>query len=379
MTTKQDFYDVLGVAKNASDEEVKKAYRRLAFQHHPDRDKSEGADARFKKINEAYEVLRDIDKRAAYDRYGHAGVGNDATGAQGFDGSSGFTGFGDIFDAFFSGASGTGRQGSKQERGGDLLIELKLSFEEAMQGIEREVQFQRNETCEICHGSGAEPNTELDRCTSCKGTGEVRRTQQNLFGQYVNISACHKCNGDGQVVKHPCKNCKGQKKHRTKRKIRVTVPAGVDNGNRVRMSGEGESGTRNGPPGDLYIQVGVEDSDIFEREGKDLLFRLPVNMAQAALGAEILIPTLEGEEEFKIPSGVEAGHIFRLKGKGVPDVYNKRNKGDLILITDIVIPKKLSSEQKKLFEQLGSTLPKMPEVIKKADSDHFFDRIRRNL
>jgi len=376
MTTKRDFYDVLGINRNASDEEVKKAYRKLAFEHHPDRDKSEGADARFKEINEAYEVLRDNDKRAAYDRFGHAGVGGEATGARGFEGFSGFGGFGDIFDAFFSGANGTGQGRPSKERGADLLIEMKLTFDEAMQGVEKDVRFQRSETCDICKGSGAEPNTEPEICSSCKGSGEVRRTQQNLFGQYVNISACSKCNGEGRVVTKPCPTCRGNRRMKKERKIRVVVPAGVDSGNRVRMNGEGESGQRSGPPGDLYIELNVASSPVFQREGLNLFLRLPINLAQASLGGEMNIPTLDGEESFKIPSGVQSGQMFRLKGKGTADIHNKKVKGDLVLIADVMVPKKLNKEQKELFEKLNDTLPSKSDFINKDESKSFFDRLR---
>ena len=203
---------------------------------------------------------------------------------------------------------------------------MKLTFDEAMQGVEKDVRFQRSESCDICKGSGAEPNTEPEICSSCKGSGEVRRTQQNLFGQYVNISACSKCNGEGRVVTKPCPTCRGNRRMKKERKLRVVVPAGVDSGNRVRMNGEGESGQRSGPPGDLYIELNVASSPVFQREGLNLFLRLPINLAQASLGGEMNIPTLDGEESFKIPSGVQSGQMFRLKGKGTADIHNKKVK-----------------------------------------------------
>lgn len=379
MTTKRDFYDVLGVPRTASSEDVKKAFRRLAFEHHPDRNKADDADTRFKEINEAYEILRDPEKRAAYDQYGHAGVNGDAFGGQGFDGAAGFSGFGDIFDAFFGGAGGAGRGRSTQQRGTDFGVELDLTFEEAVHGTEKEINFTRYEACSTCRGSGAEPGTEPEICPSCKGSGEVRRSQQSLFGQYVNISACRRCGGEGRVVTQPCVECRGARRIRQARSISVTVPAGVDDGNRVRMAGEGEAGLNGGPPGDLYISLNVERSKIFERDGLDLLFRLPVNIAQAALGGEVMIPNLDGEEEFRIPAGVQTGQAFRLKRKGVPDVRDARRKGDLVVVADVMVPERLTAHQRELLEELGATLPDTEELFDQHENKGFFSRVKDAL
>lgn len=379
MTTKRDYYDVLGVPRSASPEDVKKAFRRLAFEHHPDRNKSDNADTRFKEINEAYEILRDPEKRAAYDNYGHAGVNGDAFGGQGFEGASGFSGFGDIFDAFFGGAGGAGRGRPTQQRGTDFGVELDLTFEEAVHGAEKEINFSRYEVCNACRGSGAEPGTEPEICPSCKGSGEVRRSQQSLFGQYVNISACRRCGGEGRVVTQPCVECRGARRIRQSRSISVTVPAGVDDGNRVRMAGEGEAGLNGGPAGDLYISLNVETSKLFERDGMDLLLRLPVNIAQAALGGEVMIPNLDGEEEFRIPAGVQTGQTFRLKRKGVPDVRDARRRGDLVVVADVMVPERLTAHQRQLLEELGATLPDTEELIDHHENKGFFNRVKDAL
>ena len=362
MTTKRDYYDVLSVPRGASDEDVKKAFRRLAFEHHPDRNRSADADTRFKEINEAYEVLRDHEKRAAYDRYGHVGVNGDAFGGRGFEGFSGSSGFGDIFDAFFGGAGGARSGRAAQQRGNNLAVDLDLTFEEAVQGTEKEINFNRYEVCATCRGSGAEPGSQPETCSTCKGTGEIRRSQQSLFGQYVNVSPCSRCRGEGKIITQPCKECRSAGRIRRMRTVSVTIPAGVDDGNRVRMGGEGEAGTNDGRPGDLYISLNVAPSKVFEREGIHLFYRLPLNIAGAALGGDVTIPTLDGDHQLRLPPGVQSGQTFRLKGKGVPDVHDARRRGDLVVVATVLVPDRLTEEQRRLLEELATTLPDASEM-----------------
>ena len=380
-TNKKDYYDILGIARGASPEDVKRAFRRLAFEHHPDRNKAAGSEQRFKEINEAYEVLRDDRKRAAYDRFGHAGVGGDPSGGAGGDAFSGFNGFGDIFDAFFGGARGRQGQRSGAERGADLGLRLPISFEDAVRGTERDVKLARNELCSTCRGGRAKPGTEPEACPACKGSGEIRRSQQSMFGQYVNISACSQCKGEGKIITHPCDDCRGTGRVRRELSLRVAVPAGVDTGNRIRMGGEGEAGASGGSPGDLYIEIEVEPSTVYQREGRHLFYHVPVNIAQAALGGEVTIPTLEGDEPFKIPAGVQSGQSFRMVGRGVADPQNNRNRGDLLLVATIHVPDRLSDEQRILLEELSATLPSTPDLRENDDREGkgFMDWIKNTF
>ena len=379
-TNKKDYYDVLGLSRDASPEDVKRAFRRLAFEHHPDRNRSSDAEQKFKEINEAYEVLRDESKRSAYDRFGHAGL-NGGDGFANGDAFSGFRGFGDIFDSFFGGARG--RQGHRggPQRGDDLAMRMRLPFEDAVRGTEKEVRLTRAELCQTCKGAGAEPGTQPEACPMCKGSGEVRRSQQSIFGQYVNISACTRCHGEGKVITNPCTECRGAGRIKRELSVRVSVPPGVDAGNRIRLGGEGEAGMNGGPPGDLYIELDVTPSPVFEREGRHLFHRIPVNIAQAALGAEITIPTLEGEEPFAIPAGVQSGQSFRLKGRGVADPKNPRARGDLFVVASVHVPARLSDEQRTLLEQLASTLPAAPESGEDGERDGkgFMDWIKNTF
>ncbi len=359
-TNKKDYYDILGLPREASPEDVKRAFRRLAFEHHPDRSRSSDAERRFKEINEAYEVLRDERKRAAYDRFGHAGLaGSDPFG--GADPFSGFSGFGDIFDAFFGGARGRQSRRGGPQRGDDLALRMRLPFEDAVRGTEKDVRIGRNELCDTCRGAGSEPGTAAETCPLCKGSGEIRRSQQSLFGQYVNVSPCSRCHGEGRIITRPCAECGGAGRIKRQISVRVTVPAGVDSGNRIRLGGEGEAGMHGGAPGDLYIELDVAPSSVFEREGRNLFHRVSVNIAQAALGADILIPTLEGDEPFTVPSGVQSGQSFRLKGRGVADPKDQRSRGDLFIVASIHVPDRLTDEQRTLLEELATTLPAAPE------------------
>ena len=381
MTTKRDYYDILGVPRGASGEDIKKAFRKLAFDFHPDRNKASDAEDRFKEVNEAHEILRDPEKRAVYDRYGHAGLNGGGMG-RGFDGAAGFTGgFGDIFDAFFGGAGGgRARTRSSAQRGSDLRMEIDVTFDEAVLGTETEVEFPRYEQCSTCRGTGAAPGSSPVVCTLCKGSGEVRRSQQSLFGQYVNVTPCSRCRGEGTTIAQQCDECLGAKRVTRPRKVVVTVPAGVADGNRIRLNGEGEAGTNGGPPGDLYVDVNVADHPRFERDDLDLVYEFPINIAQAALGAEAAVTTLEGDtEHVRVPAGVQPGHTIRIRGRGVPDVHGARRRGDIAVIVSVVVPDRLSPEQRAILEQLAVTLPDSDELSESAGERGFFGRVKDAL
>jgi molecular chaperone DnaJ len=351
MAVKRDYYEVLGVPRNASHEDIKKAFRKLAFQYHPDRNKDDGASEKFKEVNEAYEVLSDADKRAAYDRFGHAGA-EGIFGGRGFDGFD-FGGFGDIFEAFFGGTGTTARHTSR--RGNDLRYSVSLTFEEAALGCEREIEISRTELCSTCRGTRARPGSQPTRCTTCDGTGQVRRVQRSLFGQFINTSVCPQCRGEGKIVTDSCPDCRGSGFQKHKRKIMVKVPAGIDDGNGIRLSGEGDAGFRGGSPGNLYVVVTVKKHRFFTREGDNIIYELPVNFAQAALGVEVAVPTLYGEAKLKIPAGSQTGRVFKLRDKGVPHLRSM-GRGDQLVLLRVVTPESLSKEQRRLFEELSKSL-----------------------
>jgi len=349
---KRDYYEVLGVSKSASTDEIKAAFRKLARQYHPDVNKDEGAEEKFKEINEAYGVLSDADKRARYDRFGHAGLG-DMGGMPDFATMD----FGDIFEEILGGFGfSTGRRSrNAPRRGRDLQMAVTLTFEEAIFGVEKEVEFQRDETCSTCNGSGAEPGTTPTRCTTCNGQGEVRQVRQTFLGQMVQTATCPACNGRGEIISSPCKTCHGNGLERKTVKKKVQIPAGVDKGTQIRLAGEGQPGTNGGPHGSLYLVLDVKPHKFFQRRENDIFLNLDINVAQATLGAEVDIPTLEGEEKLKIPSGTQPGKVFTLKHKGVP--YVRRNgRGDQKVIVNVAIPEKLTKEQRELFEQLAESL-----------------------
>jgi molecular chaperone DnaJ len=347
-TTNRDYYEILGLSRGADDEEIKKAFRRLAFQFHPDHNHEDGAEGKFKEVNEAYQVLSDPEKRARYDQYGKA----DPASGQGFEGFD-FGGFGDIFESFFGGAAGGGRRGPR--RGEDLEARVTLTFEEACFGSERELEVNRTERCSICTGSGAQPGYQKERCTTCSGSGQVRRAQQSVFGRFVQVVACPRCGGTGQVVTHPCQHCGGSGEERVHRKLKVGIPAGVDNGMRVEMQGGGEMGAQGGPPGNLYVHITVKPHKFFRREGLNILYDLPINFAQAALGVEMEVPTIDGKTGIKVPSGVQSGTVLRVKGKGFPRT-DGRQRGDQLVTVVVQSPRSLNSQQKKLFEDLAKSL-----------------------
>lgn len=351
--SKRDYYDVLGVSRDASGDEIKKAYRRLARKYHPDTNAGDKkAEDKFKELAEAYAVLSDQNKRSDYDRFGHAGAdgqGFDFSGFGGFNGD--FGGINDIFDIFFGGG---GRQRTGPQKGTDLRLNLELSFKEAVFGIERDIQVPRTENCETCDGSGAAPGSDLKTCGVCHGNGQTQQAVNTPFGRMVQTQSCHYCHGKGKIIEKPCPTCRGSGEVRRTRSIHIKIPAGVDNGNRIRLNGEGEPGLRGGPPGDLYVYVTVRPHKLFKREGSDIYFELPINFAQAAIGDSVSIPTLEEEVEMKIPAGTQTGSVFRLRGKGVP-YLNGGGRGDQHVRVRLVTPTKLNEKQKELLQAFAQS------------------------
>ena len=351
MAIKRDYYEVLGLPRNAGDEEIKRAFRKLAFQYHPDHNKNPGAEDKFKEINEAYQVLSDPEKRSSYDRYGRVPT----EGLGGFP-DFGFGGLGDIFESFFGGSPFARTAQRAPQRGDSLRTHLTLSFEEAVFGCRREVEIQRIENCPSCHGTGSQPGTNPQTCPECRGAGQVRRVQQSIFGRFSHITTCPRCEGSGSIITNPCSQCHGSGKIKVKRKLAADIPAGVDDGYRLRLDGEGNAGLYGGAPGDLYIDLSVKPHNLFRREGVDILYDLPINFAQAAVGNEIEVPTLDGKTSLKISPGTQSGKVFRLKGKGVLQL-NGRGRGDLLVKVVVVTPKHLDGKQRRLFEELAKTLP----------------------
>jgi molecular chaperone DnaJ len=351
-TTKRDYYEVLGVSRGATTEEIKKAFRRLAMQYHPDRNKDDGAEQKFKEVGEAYEVLSEPEKRAAYDRFGHAGL-------QGFDVGRGFEGvdlggFGDIFDAFFGGSNAR-RTAHEPQRGADRRVDVLLKFEDAAFGVEQEIEVERMERCRRCAGHLSEPGSSPVRCSACDGSGQVRRVSKNFFGQFVNIAACGQCRGEGRIITDPCKECRGTGRVRETQTLSVKIPAGVSDGSRMRLSGEGDAGLNGGGPGNLYVYIDVAEHDLFARDGEDLIYDLEMNPAQAALGFVAEIPTLDKEREsLRIPAGTQSGQVFVIKGKGVPRLQ-ERGRGDLLVRAVVVVPADLTDEQRMLLLQLAES------------------------
>ncbi|MCC6386007.1 MAG: molecular chaperone DnaJ [Dehalococcoidia bacterium] len=369
----RDLYDVLGVQRSASPDELKKAFRKLAMEYHPDRNQAPDAAERFKEVNHAYEVLSDPNKRTAYDRYGHSAVDGSGAG-QGFEGfGGGFEGFGDIFDAFFGGASRGGRRRRGPARGADLRYNLRISFEEAAFGTEKEIEFNRPERCERCAGKGAEPGTELITCPDCSGAGEIRRAQQSIFGQFVNVATCGRCQGEGRIVENPCTQCRGSGREKKARRISVKIPGGIDDGAQIRLTGEGEAGSRGGEYGSLYVAVSVAAHAKFERVEDHILLEQPVNLAQAALGARITIPTLDGDMEFEVPAGTQSGEEFVIRNKGVPHLRGG-GRGDMVVRVHAVVPEELTDAQRALLEQLAETMG--TPVLPKGKSKGLFERLR---
>jgi molecular chaperone DnaJ len=366
MPTK-DYYEVLGVSREASGEEIKQAYRALARRHHPDvADDKSKAEHRFKEINEAYEVLSDPRKRAQYDRFGY--VGNGAT-AGAADFGFGPAGFGDIFDMFFGNARGaTQARRAGPERGSDLRYDIEITLEEAFAGTTREIAFDRLGQCSACKGSGAKPGTMIVPCDRCGGSGMVRTARQTPLGQIVTQSPCPRCGGEGHVVEHPCESCGSRGRTETEMRLTVTVPAGVDDGSRIRVAGNGEGGVRGGPPGDLYVYLTIAPHRLFKREGRDTFANVPISFTEAALGATIEVPSLGGDVSLTLPPGTQSGTTLRLRGYGMPSVRGS-HRGDHQVTVHVVVPTKLTKRQRDLLEEYA-------EAGDRIDERTFFDRVK---
>ncbi|MDO9438685.1 molecular chaperone DnaJ [Hydrogenophaga sp.] len=371
MATKRDYYETLGVPKNASEEEIKKAYRKLAMKHHPDRnhgDTAKDAEAKFKEVKEAYEMLSDGQKRAAYDQYGHAGVDPNMRGGPGAEGFGGFAeAFGDIFGDVFGGARG-GRTSSGRQvfRGSDLSYAMEITLEEAAEGKTTEIRIPTWDECETCHGSGAKPGTKPITCTTCHGAGAVQMRQ----GFFSVQQTCPTCHGSGKIVPEPCTACHGQGKIKRNKTLEVKIRAGIDDGQRMRVTGSGEPGVNGGPPGDLYIEIRLKKHDIFERDGDNLHCVVPVSMTTAALGGEINVPTLKGAAAIDIPEGTQSGKQFRLRGKGIKGV-NSSYPGDLYCHVRVETPVKLTEHQRKVLKELDESLKKGGEKHSPTDKGWF--------
>ena len=376
--SKRDYYEVLGISKGASDDEIKKAYRGLAKKYHPDMNPGDKeAEAKFKEANEAYDVLSDKDKRQKYDQFGHAAFDPSAGGGSGFGGFGGFGGgdfdFGDIFSSFFGGGGG----GSRSRRnmpidGEDVATRITIDFEEAAFGCKKEVSFARIEACPECGASGAEKGTKPETCSTCRGTGSVTVKQQTMLGYMQTQRQCTECRGTGRIIKNPCKNCNGKGFIKVNKKLEVSIPAGIDSMQRIVLRGQGSAGRNGGDNGDLIIEVRVKNHDIFTRDGNNLYCDVPISFAEAALGAEIEIPILGGKpEKYEIPEGTQSGTSFTIRGKGIPDINSKR-RGDLIITVLVETPKNLNGEQKKLLRQFSESLGEKNNARKKGVFDRFF-------
>ncbi len=363
MATKRDYYDILGVEKKASADDIKTAYRKLAMQYHPDRNKAPDAEEKFKEISEAYAVLEDQTKRQQYDQYGHAGIDMRYSQEDIFRGAApdieeilrdfggaggGFSRGGGIFDMFFGG--GGRREGPR--RGSDILYELSMNLEDAAFGKSVELEVPRTETCDVCKGSGAKPGTSPKTCPACHGTGQVSRTQSTPFGRFMTTSTCGTCRGQGQIIESPCTTCHGSGTVQRRRKLEVKIPPGVDTGSRLRVPGEGEAGGKGGPQGDLYVEIHVRPHNIFTRHENDIILDAAVSFTQAALGDEIVVPTLDGKAKMKIPPGTQNGHVFRLRGKGFPSLHIS-GKGDQLVKIRVEVPTKLNEKQRQLLREFA--------------------------
>lgn len=354
----RDYYEILGVSRDADKEEVKQAFRRLARKYHPDVNKEPGAEERFKEINRAYEVVSDPEMRARYDRFGEAGVSSGA-GAAGYQDFGDMGGFADIFESFFSGFAGGAAGGTQTRRrggpvrGDDLRLDLKLDFREAVFGGEKEIRISHLETCTNCSGSGAKPGTRPRTCTTCSGAGQVRRATRTPFGSFTQVSVCPTCNGTGQMIEEKCEVCSGNGQRQETKKLKITIPAGVDNGTRLRVSGEGDAGQRSGPSGDLYVYLFINDDPDFQRDGINVLSEVKVSYLQAILGSRIEVKTVDGEEELTIPVGTQPGTVLTLENKGVPKLGNPVSRGDHLITVSVDIPTRISPEERELLEKLA--------------------------
>lgn len=384
MSEKRDYYEVLGVTKTASEDEIKKAYKKMARKYHPDlnRDNPKEAEEKFKEVNEAYSVLSDPQKKAQYDQFGHAAFDGSA-GAGGFGGgfSGGgfssadmgdiFGGFGDIFGDFFGGRSSSSHRNAPVQ-GSDLRYDLEISFEEAAFGLEKELTVPRTEQCSKCHGTGAAPGTSPTTCPDCHGSGTVQKSINTPLGRMMTSSTCSKCHGTGKIIKTPCPNCHGSGKETVTRKIRVKIPKGVDHGSRIRVAGAGEAGERGGANGDLYVYVFIKPHKLFKRDGANVLCEVPISFVQASLGDTIEVPTLYGKVEMKIPAGLQSGTIMRLEGKGIPILRRENQKGDQLVRVKVLTPQRLSQEQKDLLRKFAA----LSDENVNPEQKSFMDKLR---
>lgn len=379
MANKRDYYEVLGVEKGAGDADIKKAYRKLAKQYHPDVNSGDKtAEAKFKEVNEAYEILSDPQKRAQYDQFGHAGT--DPNGFGGFGGGFGdfdFGGIGDIFETFFGGGSFGGkssRSRSGPQKGADLKYAVEIAFEEAAFGVEKEISIHRLEMCDTCQGSGAKPGTSPITCSHCNGTGQVQVKQSTPFGQFVNIKTCDVCRGEGKIITDPCGTCGGKGRVKKAKKLKINIPAGIDDGQTISLRGEGEPGMKGGPAGDLYVSVRVKPHALFQRQNNDVICDIPITFVQGALGAEIEVPTLDGKVKYTIPEGTQTGTVFRMKGKGVPFLRGN-GRGDQYVKVTIEVPRKLNEKQKAILRDFAEVSGDDVHEQRKG----FFDKMKDAL
>ena len=369
MGVKRDYYEILGVDKNATADEIKRAYRKLAKQHHPDvcHDKDEATE-KFKEVSEAYSVLCDDNKRAQYDQFGHAAF--DGSGGGGFGGFDDFMGgFGDIFDSFFGGGRSS-RSRNGPVRGSDLRLDLKITFEEAAFGISKEVHVNKDVACDACGGTGAKKGTKPKTCATCGGTGQLRRTSSTAFGSFVNVVDCPDCGGKGTIIKDPCSDCGGRGILKKSKKLKIDIPAGIDNAQVITIRGEGGAGQRGGPTGDLLIYIFVDPHQYFKRDGYDLYLEMPVSFVDAALGVELTVPTLDGKAKYKMSEGTQTGTVFRLKDKGIQHLRSNR-KGSLYVKIDVEVPKKLNEKQKELLREF--------DKAGKQKKKSFFERVKEKI
>ena len=380
MADKRDYYDVLGLAKGASDADLKKAFRAQAKKWHPDVNPGDkNAEAKFKEVNEAYDVLSDPQKRSRYDQFGHAGVdpngfGGGAYSAGGFDFD-----LGDIFESFFGGSGfGSNRSSSRgrsqTQRGADLKYGLELTFEEAAFGVEKDITLTRNERCPRCRGTGAKEGSAPTTCTVCNGAGQVQVRQSTMFGQFATVKACDACKGEGRIVSNPCQQCAGSGKIRKAATLKVTIPAGIDDGQSVALRGEGEPGARGGPNGDLYVAVRVKRHPLFSRDGMNVICEMPITFAQAALGGDVDVPTLDGKVKYAIPEGTQTGAVFRLRGKGIPSLRGG-SRGDQYVKTTIEVPKRLNERQKRMLREFADASGDEVHDMRKG----FFEKMRQTF
>lgn len=378
---KRDYYEVLGVEKNAAEDQIKKAYRKLAAKYHPDVNHEADAEDKFKEINEAYEVLSDADKRARYDQFGFAGVdpnfapggGGDPFGA-GFGGFSGFGDLGDIFGDFFGGGSTRTRSANRPLRGENVVVQVEVTFEEAAFGTQKEINVSRVETCDQCGGSGAAEGSQPETCPQCHGSGQVRTTQSFMGMTMQSTAPCPTCQGKGKLIKNPCTRCKGKGRIKRARKLKVDIPAGIDAGQSVRLSNQGNAGANGGPNGDLMVAVRIKPHELFTREGSNVYCEMPISFCQAACGGDIEVPTLDGKVRYNVPEGTQTGTTFRLKGKGIPYVGYK-NRGDQYVTVVVETPTRLTKEQKDLLHQFETATAYSAQPKKKS----FFEKLKRNF